>query len=278
MTHAFVFGLAVLCAVPADAGERVLSVGGAVTEIVYALGAGEMLVARDTTSSFPTEAEDLPDVGYMRALSPEGVLSVAPDLIVAVEGAGPPETLDVLSSADIELVTVPEGYDAEAIAQKIAIVGAALDRVQEADALATAVRADLAAAAAQAADRADGQKKRVMFILSTQGGRVLASGTDTAADAIIALAGGENVLPEFQGYKPLTDEAILAAAPDVILMMDRGGDHDQADEDLFAMPAIAATPAAQNDALVRMGGLYLLGFGPRTASAVADLSERLYGS
>ena len=150
--------------------------------------------------------------------------------------------------------------------------------MQEANALATRVRADLEAAAAKAADRAEGQTKRVMFILSAQGGRVLASGRDTAADAIIALAGARNALTEFEGYKPLTDEAILAAAPDVILMMDRGGDHVSADGDLLAMPAIAATPAAQNGALVRMGGLYLLGFGPRTASAVADLSEHLYGS
>ena len=84
---------------PTKAADRVLSVGGSVTEIVYALGEGDRLVARDSTSSFPDSAVKLPDVGYMRALAPEGVLSVNPDLIIAEEGSGPQETIDVLREA-----------------------------------------------------------------------------------------------------------------------------------------------------------------------------------
>lgn len=272
-----VFAAAVSVALPAGAAERVLAIGGAVTEIVYALGAGDLVVARDTTSSFPPEVEDLPDVGYMRALSPEGVMSVAPDLILAAEGAGPPETLAVLTSADIPLVTVPEGYDGAAIAAKISVIGAALHREAEAAVLTQQIAAEMQTVADRAGTVAGDRSKSVLFILSMQGGRILASGRDTAADAVIALAGARNALTEFEGYKPLTDEAILAAAPDVILLMDRGGDTAQLDADLLAMPAVAATPAGQSRALVRMSGLYLLGFGPRTADAVADLSDRLYG-
>ncbi|MCR9088863.1 MAG: ABC transporter substrate-binding protein [Rhodobacteraceae bacterium] len=272
-----VFVAALGTALPAGAAERVLAIGGAVTEIVYALGAGDLVVARDTTSSFPPEVENLPDVGYMRALSAEGVMSVAPDLILAVEGAGPPETLAVLRSADIPLVTVPEGYDGAAIAEKISVIGTALGREAEAEALIKRVMADLEAVTERTDSTAGEKRKSVLFILAVQGGRVLASGRDTAADAVIALAGARNALTEFEGYKPLTDEAILVAAPDVILMMDRGGDATQYAADLLAMPAIAATPAAKSGALVQMGGLYLLGFGPRTADAVADLSDRLYG-
>lgn len=272
-----VFAVALGTALPSGAAERVLAIGGAVTEIVYALGAGDLVVARDTTSSFPPEVENLPDVGYMRALSAEGVMSVAPDLILAVEGAGPPETLAVLRSADIPLVTVPEGYDGAAIAEKISVIGAALGREAEAEALIKRVMADLEAVSERTGTAAGEKQKSVLFILAVQGGRVLASGRDTAADAVIALAGARNALTEFEGYKPLTDEAILVAAPDVILMMDRGGDATQYAADLLAMPAIAATPAAKSGALVQMGGLYLLGFGPRTADAVADLSDRLYG-
>lgn len=272
-----VFAAAVSVALPAGAAERVLAIGGAVTEIVYALGAGNLVVARDTTSSFPPEVEDLPDVGYMRALSPEGVMSVAPDLILAAEGAGPPETLAVLTSADIPLVTVPEGYDGAAIAAKISVIGAALHREAEAAVLTQQIAAEMQTVADRAGTVAGDRSKSVLFILSMQGGRILASGRDTAADAVIALAGARNALTEFEGYKPLTDEAILAAAPDVILLMDRGGDTAQLDADLLAMPAVAATPAGQSRALVRMSGLYLLGFGPRTADAVADLSDRLYG-
>ncbi|MEO0829492.1 MAG: hemin ABC transporter substrate-binding protein, partial [Pseudomonadota bacterium] len=78
------------------------------------------------------------------------------------------------------------------------------------------------------------------------------------------------------GYKPLSNEAITVAAPDVILMMDRGGDHGVANATLKVMAALRLTPAVQNDAIVRMNGLYLLGFGPRTAEAIADLNAQIY--
>jgi len=268
---------AVLYGAPANAADRILSIGGSVTEIVFALGAEDRLVARDTTSSFPDGAEALPDVGYMRALSPEGVLSVAPTLILAEEGAGPPETIEVLESASIPIVFVSDDPSAEGIAAKVTIIGDALGLVDKAAALNAKIKASLDAATARARVVAGDQPKRVLFILSTQGGRILASGTNTAANAIIGLAGGINAVDAFEGYKPLTDEAVVAAAPDVILMMDRGGDHGAATGELIAMPAIATTPAASTRSVVRMDGLFLLGFGPRTANAVSDLSRALYG-
>ena len=256
--------------------DRVLTLGGAVTEIVYALGEEDRLVARDTTSTFPAEATELEDVGYMRALSAEGVLSVDPTLIVSEEGAGPPETLDLLREAAVPFVTVPETYSREGILEKIRVVGEALNTPEKADALATKIDAELRAAEARAADVTD-TPKRVLFILSTQGGRIMAGGTNTAAQAIIEMSGGVNAVSEFEGYKQMTDEAVSAAAPDVILMMDRGGDHGTGDAELFAMPAIVTTPAAQTQSVIRMDGLYILGFGPRTAAAAIELNEKLYG-
>ncbi|KIC08745.1 hemin ABC transporter substrate-binding protein [Leisingera sp. ANG-M1] len=257
--------------------SRVVSVGGAVTEIVYALGQQDRLIARDTTSTYPEAATKLPDIGYQRALAPEGVLSVAPDLILATEGAGPPETLDVLQEARVALVSVPETYTAEGIADKIRIVGAALGQDKAAEALAQDVITQVNAAQARAAQTANGTPKKVLFVLSTRGGRVMAGGSNSAADAIIGLAGGVNAAAGFEGYKPMTDEAITEAAPDVILMMTRSGDHGITTEDLLAIPAIQPTPAAQNGAIVRMNGLHLIGFGPRTASAIAQLSQEIYG-
>ena len=258
-----------------ERAARVVSIGGSVTEIVHALGQGDRLVARDTTSSYPEAAADLADVGYMRALSPEGVLSVDPDLIIAEDGAGPPEAIAILTAASVPFVTVPDGYSRAAVRAKITAVADALG-VPDAGA-ALADRTDAALERAEAAARTD-SPRRVLFVLSMQGGRILASGGDTAADGIIALAGGVNAVSGFTGYKPLTDEAVAAAAPDVILMMDRRGDHAIADGDLLAHPAIATTPAARTGpgAIVRMDGLLLLGFGPRTPEAVARLHAALY--
>ncbi|MFS4583528.1 heme/hemin ABC transporter substrate-binding protein [Phaeobacter sp. C3_T13_0] len=264
----------------ADAKSRVVTVGGALTEIVYALGQEKRLIARDSTSSFPVEVQKLPDIGYARALSPEGVLSVAPDLIIATDGAGPPETLDVLKAADITYVSVPEIYTAEGIRTKILTVGAALGQDAAAQVLAAKAMAELNTAQ-QAVAKAVANSvapKKVLFILSTAGGRIMVGGKETAADGIISLAGGVNAAADISGYKPMTDEAVTLAEPDVILMMDRSGDHNTPPSDLLALPAIAPTPAAQAGAIIRMDGLKLLGFGPRTATVVSELSAALYGA
>lgn len=255
--------------------SRVVSIGGSVTEIVYALGEEDRLVARDSTSVFPPEALELADVGYMRALSPEGVLSVDPTLILAVEGSGPPDAIDVLSRASVDMVEVPESYDRDGILEKIRIVGEVLGVEDKAKALIESTDADLAAA--QQATAGIEQRAKVLFVLSMQGGRLLASGTGTAADGIVAMAGGVNAVTDYEGYKQLSDEAVIEAAPDVILAMDRGGDHATQADELFSHPAIAATPAGRDRRVVRMDGAFLLGFGPRTAAAVRDLSAALYG-
>ncbi|KGJ05609.1 hemin ABC transporter substrate-binding protein [Paracoccus halophilus] len=264
---------------PHPDASRVLSIGGSVTEIVYALGQQDRLVARDTTSNYPAEAQALPDIGYMRQLSAEGVLSVKPDLILAEDGAGPPETIALLKQAGIPFETIPPGTGPGGLADKITAVAEALGVPDTATAPVAALQADLDRLADISADPA--QKKRVLFVLFATGGRITASGTGTEADAIIRMAGAENAVQGFEGYKPLTDEAITSAAPDIILTMRRGGAGAEIDakaEDLLALPAISTTPAARNGAVISMDGLYLLGFGPRTGKAALDLHDAIYGT
>jgi iron complex transport system substrate-binding protein len=266
----------------ADAEEkidstRLISIGGDLTEIIYALGEENHLIARDTTSLFPEQALKLPDVGYMRALSPEGILAMNPTAIVAVEGSGPPEALTVLRSASVPFETVPNAYTRDGILAKIDKVGTLLGVEAKAAELHKQIATDLDAAIADAAKHPQGERKRILFILSLKGGKVMASGTGTAADGIIKLAGSINAVGTFPGYKPLTDEAIIEAKPDVILMMNRGDGAGTKNEELAQQPALALTPAVQNKAIIRMDGLHLLGFGPRTASAVRELTTAIYG-
>ncbi len=255
--------------------SRIASIGGAVTEIVYALGEEDKLVARDSTSLYPEAALKLPDVGYMRQLSPEGVLSVNPTGILAAEGSGPKETIDVLRKASIPFITVPETFNHAGILEKIRVVGKAFGAAEKAAELSAAVDADLAAAEKLTAGIAE--KRRVLFILSMQGGKILAAGSDTAANGIIELAGAVNAVEGYSGYKQLSDEAAILARPDIVLMMDRGDGQGVSEAELFAHPAIAPTPAGQGKKLIRMNGGYLLGFGPRTASAIRELAVQLYG-
>jgi iron complex transport system substrate-binding protein len=255
--------------------SRIASVGGSVTEIVYALGEQDKLVARDSTSVYPEAALTLPDVGYMRQLSPEGVLSVNPSGLLVIEGSGPKEAIDVLKKASLPFITVPETFDHAGILEKIRVVGKAFDADEKAAELAAAVDADLAAA--EKLTSGIPEKKRVLFILSMQGGKILAAGSDNAANGIIELAGAVNAVEGFSGYKQLTDEATILARPDIILMMDRRGGQGVTEAELFAHPAIAPTPAGQAKKLIRMDGNYLLGFGPRTAGAIRELATALYG-
>lgn len=256
--------------------DRIVSIGGSVTEIVYALGQQDRLVARDTTSTYPAQVADMPDVGYVRALSPEGVLSVDPDLILSIEGAGPPEAIQVLQNAGVDLVTIPEDFSGTGVLAKIEAVGAALGQPEAAAALAAEVKTDLDRVAREVAELADGPAPKVLFLLNASGGRLMAAGEDSSAAGILAMAGAQNALTGFKGYKPVTAEAIILAAPVAILMMDRTGDHAIPDTDLLANPAIAATPVAQTQKIIRMDGMHLLGFGPRTPSAVAQLAEALH--
>jgi iron complex transport system substrate-binding protein len=255
--------------------SRLVSIGGSLTEIIYALGEEDRLVARDQTATYPEAANSLPDIGYMRQLAPEGVLSVSPSALLVIEGSGPPEALEVLSHAGVEYQTVPESYSAQGVLIKVRSVGQALGVEEKAEVLAGKLEAEFAALAERNSHIE--VPKRVLFILSTQGGKIQASGTDTAANGIIDLAGAENAITDYSGYKALTEEAIIEAAPDAIVMMDRGGDHGASEAELLANPAIALTPAGQNKAIYRLDGAYLLGFGPRTAAAAAELSGLLYG-
>lgn len=253
--------------------SRIVAVGGAVTEILYALGLANHIVGVDSTSLYPAAALKMPNVGYMRQLSSEGVLGLNPSVIFAMQGSGPKETLDVLQAAKVPLVLVPETYSEQGILDKISLVGHALGADTRAACLTAAVAHDLAQLKAL---RAKVEKPvRVMFVMSLVNGRAMAAGRHTAADEIIKLSGGVNAISEYEGYKPINDEAIVAAKPDVVLSIDRGKDSLSADA-IYQHPAFALTPAAANRSFMSMEGLYLLGFGPRTAAAARDLSVRLY--
>ncbi|GEM_PF-99030 len=254
--------------------QRIVSVGGTITEILYALGAQDRIVARDSTSSFPVDALAKPDVGYMRALSAEGILSQKPDLILTEDGAGPADVLNILKDSEVPAVTIDTPPSGAAIAKKIQDVGAAVGLEDKAKTLAEEVDTGLAALAKDVSAVGE-KKKRVLFVLSTAGGRIMAGGQDTEAAAIIEMAGGVNAASAITGYKPLTDEAVIAAAPDVVLTMARGN-HQASPDEVFALPAFQSTPAAADKALISMDGLYLIGFGPRTPAAAHELASKLY--
>ena len=251
---------------------RIVSVGGALTEIVYLLGAEKQLIAVDTTSLFPAATTQLPKVGYMRQLSAEGVLSMRPTVLLATSDAGPPNVIAQLKEAKVNLELIRDDHSFADVRAKVRAVAKAIGRDNEGAALEARLTQEMDAAQATVAKMSS--KPRVLFILSHTGTAQVA-GESTAADAFIKLVGGVNVMSGFKGYKPLTVEAAVAAQPDVVLTTSQGLTAIGGAEKLLAQPGLALTPAGTAKRVVAMEAMYLLGFGPRLPQAVREAAEKL---
>ena len=254
-------------------GQRVVSIGGAVTEIVAALDAMCRVIATDTTSLYPRAVFDLPRVGYMRALAAEGIVALNPTMVLASDRSGPEPVLRQLKGAGVDLQHIANDPQIAAIAPKIRAVGAALGLQARAASLAQAVDEDIAALQAQIATLET--RPRVLFLLSVARAQPMAGGAETSANAMIALAGGVNAAP-VNGWKPISAESALDLAPDAILMMSQTLEAAGGVDAVLALPALASSPAAKNRRVIAMEGTYLLGLGPRVAHAGRDLAATLH--
>lgn len=278
------FGLpaAVQAQAPAQAPagpRRIITVTGAFTEIVYALGAQGQLVGTDTTSLWPEAARHTAKVGYMRQLSAEGLLSLRPTHVLGTHEAGPAVVLDQVRSAGVQVDLVQADHRFEEVLRKIEVAGRACAREADAARLSAQVREGWQAAQAAVEKRAKlpgARPPRVLFVLA-HGGAPQVAGRETAASAMIAYAGATNALPGFAGYRPLTAEALASAAPDVVLTTTLALEGAGGEAGFWANPGWALTPAGRARRLVSMDPLYLLGFGPRMPQAVGELAGRLAG-
>jgi iron complex transport system substrate-binding protein len=256
---------------------RIVSVSGATTEIVYALGAEKQLVGTDTTSLFPAAALQTAKVGYMRQLSAEGLLSLKPDAVIGTTEAGPHVVMDQIRTAGVKVELVEADHTWSEVQRKVAAVGRATARVAQAAALQAKLDAQWAEVLATVA-RKGGKKPRAVFILSHSGSPQVA-GEKTAAHAMFAFAGLENALitpggaSNFTGYRAMTPEAVVTAAPDVIVTTTQGIEAIGGVEKFWQRPGLELTPAYKRRALVALDALYLIGFGPRLPQAVADLHQ-----
>ncbi len=256
-----------------DAAPRVVSVGGALTEIVYALGVGGLLVGTDTTSAFPEAARKTPKVGYARALSAEGVLSLGPTLVLAGAEAGPPVVIEQIRAAGVRVVRAEAGHGIDVLIANVRHVAAALARDAEGERLAADVRARFDDV--QRRIKRSSAAPRVLFVLSHAPNNVQVAGRETAADALMTAAGAANAMRGFNGYRPLTAEAVVAAAPQAIVATRQGVEVLGGTARLLAQPGLGLTPAGREGRVFAGDALWLLGGGPRWPDAVAELARFL---
>lgn len=251
---------------------RIVTGGSAVTEIAVALGLTPQIVAVDTSSKHLEETRDKPDVGYVRMLGAEGILSQKPDLLLVSSEAGPPPVLEQIKSAGVEVVVVSNGHSLDAIDDKIRAIAAATGRGQQGDQLIARVEADVQKLRAATAGN-EGERPGVVFLLARHGGNLMAAGTDTAAHAMIEASGGRNICAGFSGYKPLSAEIFAAATPDFVIVSESVGGNDE--QLLSAIPGLGSTPAGRGLKVIRVDDAAFLGFGPRTPSTATEVAAAL---
>lgn len=243
--------------------QRIVALGGDITETVYALDAQQLLVGVDSTSEWPEAAHKLPDVGYVRQLAAEGVLALRPQLILATADAGPPQVIAQLRAAGVPIEKMPVTYTPDAVVEKVRRIGQLLGRQEAAEQLAHQLEGEYATLANTVA--AMPEHPRTVFLLSAGSGSPMAAGRDTAATHAITLAGGVNAADGFTGYKPVSAEALVALAPSVIVLMRERAEALGGVDGVLKLPGVAQTPAGQARRIVFVDGQALLGFGPRNA-------------
>lgn len=255
--------------IPVHATPRVVSTSGAITEIIVALGSEDALIGVDTTSTYPNHIQELPKIGYHRALSLEGILSLQPDIVLVTPSAGPPLVIEQLQQLGITVKVLPENNSQTSVLILVKEIAEVLGKSKQGEDLMVKLVQDICAL---------GQKKshlkykpKVLFIMARQG--QLAAGLDTKANTMIHLSGGENIIKHYQGYKPLSKESLLTINSEVIIVM---GDttHTQAiQQQLLQDTIIKHTTAGKKGQIKVVDGSYFLSFGPRFVQAAAEMME-----
>lgn len=259
--------------VAVDSIERIVPLDGDIAEIVFALGFGDRVVATDLSATYPPEADALPQIGYQRALNAEPILALDPTLVIGTDIAGPPGAIAELERVGVPVAIVPTPPDASGPATKIRAVADLLGDPSAGEALATEVDAAIEAAVpVDPADSAVAARRVVMLYVRGQGTQ-LVFGDGTTIDWLIEATGAVNVADEM-GVDDTTEisaEALVEAAPEVILVTEDGLASVGGVDGLLALPGVAGTPAAAHGAVFAYDAQLMLGNGPRTGDFLARL-------
>lgn len=264
--------LALACAFSAQAAERIVVAGGSLTELIYAIGAGNRVVGVDETTSYPPETQALPLIGYWKQLSSEGILSLRPDSFITWQDAGPQLVFDQLRAQKVNVVTLPRiPATVEQMYANIHTLAKNLGAAEQGNALVNHLRQRLENVARSSASKPAPVK--ALFILSAGGSAPQVAGKGSVADAIMALAGAQNVAQHSQ-YRSYSAEALIAANPEVIVVTSQmvEGDINR----LSTVAGITRTAAWKNQRIVTLDQALILGMGPRVADAVETLHRQFW--
>ncbi len=256
--------------------SRIVSVGTATTETIYALGAGERLVGVDNSSReyFP-ESKNIPTVGARTVLNAEGILSLKPTLLIMNADSGPPQVAEQLKNAGIGVLTLTPDYTIDAIKSKILMIAKALGL----EAKGVEVRRSIDGEMSEVAELLEKKRTTPKVLFVGRGPNMpnaTMSGAGTTIDEMIKLADGANTMNDFTGFREMTDEAVGAAQPDIILMTEKSFERSGGTDGVLKFPGVVLTPAGENRRVVTVSDVYFQGFGPGVGKAVRELAVKFH--
>ena len=256
--------------------SRIVSVGTAITETVYALGAGDKLVGVDNSSrEYISDAKNLPTVGARNALNAEGILSLKPTLVILGADSAPPQIFDQLRNAGIAVLTLTPDYTVESVKSKVSTIAKAVGADAKAAEINATIDNEINEINKMTANLKE--KPKVMFVgRGPNMPNATMSGAGTTIDEMIKLAGGTNPFTDFTGFREMTDEAVVAAQPDIILMTIKSFERSGGVDGVSRFPGVALTPAGKNKRIVAVSDMYFQGFGPGVGKAVRELVVKFH--
>jgi iron complex transport system substrate-binding protein len=259
--------------------QRIVCLSKHLTEMVFALGKGHNIVAVDLSSTYPDSAKLLKTVGYHRALSPESIIAMNPDLVIHSNDIGPENVLPQIIKAGLHIKEFGKANTIDSAKILLKELGSFLGEEKKADSLTNKLDADItkAAVALKTMNLKDtptvmiihfGRAMNIYFVMSGRGG---------AADTMITLAGGKTVKYDSKGARQISAEAVAVANPDIIIATDFGYDQmGSMDKFISGVPGMSLTNAGKNKRIVRFEEHDLIYFGPRSGENIIKLMNLLH--
>jgi iron complex transport system substrate-binding protein len=260
-----------------DDSSRIVSLSGAITEILFELGFGDSVVGIDVTTIFPPEAATLPIVGVGRFLTAEGVLSQRPTLVIGDTQTSPTETITQIRNAGVPVLITDVPVTFEGLYDDITAIAEALGAPDAGEELVGRVRGEIDAALGSVDTGMT--SPRVAFVYSRGPDVILLFGSEMTTQPVIEGAGGVDAgaASGIVGTVDFTPEALVAAAPDVIVITSEGLGMLGGIDGLLEIPGFAATPAGRERRIFDYPEGDFLTFGPRIADTLNSLIADLAG-
>ena len=262
------------CALAVDPSKIVVA-GGSITEILYFIGEQNKIIGIDVTSNYPKETESIQSIGYVRNLSTEGVLSLNPTLILGENDMGPPMVVNQLRGVDVDLKIIPEDQTIEGIIEKILCIASIIGSGNKVDKI---IRSDLLPIVDEInylKNKSIIKNKKVMLILSMTGVSPIVAGQGTSGDAFIKMVGAQNIFDSFEGWKPVSEEAIIEKNPDFIIIPSRDVHKNSDVKSITTNPIFKNTKAGKENNFIFEDTMAMLGFGPRTIESALKVVKQL---